>query len=267
MQQVSLSDTLVFEPVAGTGWRFICSEQSLSGSDNLVARAAALLEKRAERPLPGVRINLYKNIPVEAGLGGGSADCAATLIGLNRFWQLGLKSETLQELGLFLGSDVPYCLHGGTVLAEGRGEMMELLPSLPFFWVVLALPDKVKMSTAFVYKNFDKNKMGEPDLFPLIEAIRKGSRSKILKWLSSGFTNTLETAPVQGADTVQEIKSNLESRGFNPVLSGSGPTLYMLTEDYHQACMAARAVEAENCRAYLCWTLLNNDFREERHYV
>ncbi len=255
MQQVSLADTLLFEPIQGTGWHFFCTDRDLSGPDNLAARAAALLEERAGKSLPAVNITLYKNIPVEAGLAGGSADCAAALAGLNRFWGLGYDLAELQELGLLLGSDVPYCLKGGTALAWGRGEKLERLPPLPFFWVVLVLPAGLRMSTASAYKNFDKNKMGEPALTPLVTAIREGSRSKILKWLGRGFTNTLETAFMPGTDILKEKKRALEHRGLRPILSGSGPALFMLHENYYEACKAARMVEEANCRAYLCWTL------------
>jgi len=255
MQQVSLADTLLFEPLQGTGWHFFCTDPDLCEPDNLAARAAALLEEKAGKSLPGVKLTLYKNIPVEAGLAGGSADCAAALAGLNRFWNLGFDLAALQDLGLRLGSDVPYCLQGGTALAGGRGEKLEKLPPLPFFWVVLVLPAGLRMSTAAVYKNLDKNEMGEPALTPLVKAIRAGNRDKIIEWLGSGFTNTLETASVPGADLLQETKRELESRGLQPVLSGSGPALFMLMEDYKQARKAARMAGEANCRAYLCWTL------------
>lgn len=253
MQQVSLFDTLVFEPAPGKGLQFFCTDLSLSGPGNLVNKAAALLEEEAGGTLPGVKITLYKNIPVEAGLAGGSADCAAALAGLNRFWQLNYDQKSLQKLGLMLGSDVPFCLQGGTALASGRGEKLEKLPALPFFWVVLALPDALKLSTAAVYQSFDKTRMGEPEIAALVEAIRKGSRSKIISWLSRDLTNTLETADLPGSAILKETKYRLQSRGLQPVLSGSGPALFVLSSEYEMASKAARMMEEENCRAYLCW--------------
>ncbi len=254
MQQISLADTLLFEAVSGTGWHFFCTDQQLSGEDNLVNQAAALLEQKAGKALAGVKITLYKNIPVAAGLAGGSADAAATLRGLNQFWNLGLDKTTLLNMGALLGSDVPFCLQGGTALARGRGEKLEKLPSLPFYWIVLALPTNLKMSTSAAYNSFDLNQIGTPSLQPLIKAIRRGSKSKIMEWLGRGFTNTLETALLPGSGLLQKVKRKLENQGLQPLLSGSGPTLFILTEQYNLARFAARLIEQEGCRAYLCWT-------------
>ncbi len=265
MQQISLADVLLFEAVSGSGWHFVCTDQNLSGSDNLVCRAAALLEMQVEKPLAGVRINLFKNIPVEAGLAGGSSDAAAALMGLNLYWNLGLDQKTLLKIGSILGSDVPFCLNGGTALARGRGEQLSILPSLPFFWVVLALPNGLRVSTADAYNSFDTGRIGTPSLQPLVEAIKTGSKSNILGWIGSGFTNTLETAILPGSGLIQKVKRRLENRGLKPVLSGSGPTLFMLIDNYSLACMAVRLVEQEGCRAYLCWTNIRDS--QEWRYV
>ncbi len=254
MQQVSLADTLLFEPLPAEGWCFYCTDPVLSRKDNLVCRAADLLEKQAGKTLPGVRITLYKNIPVEAGLAGGSSDAAAALIGLNRFWQLGLSRTDLMDMAAMLGSDVPYCLQGGTALARGRGERLEQLPSLPFFWVVLVLPRGARISTAAAYNSFDRELLGKPQLQPLVNAIRRSCKKDIINWLAKGFTNTLETAVLPGAAQVGELKSRLRALGLQPVLSGSGPALFILIENYTLARSVSRAVEKEDCRVYLCWT-------------
>ena len=255
MQQVSLADILLFEPSPMKGLCFLCTDPDLSGYDNLVCQAAKLLEEQTNKPLPGVRITLVKRIPVEAGLAGGSSDAAAVLLTLNSYWQLGLSKTDLLEIGSALGSDVPFCLQGGTSLVRGRGEKLEQLPPLPFFWVVLALPHGVKISTASAYRSFDSNLIGKPSLIPLLKAIRLESRKEITGWLSSGLTNTLETAILPGSDLLGSLKKRLQFLGLKPNLSGSGPTLFILTEHYSLARSAARAVEAEGGRAYLCWTL------------
>ena len=259
MQQVSLADILLFELLPTKGCRFLCTDPDLSGKDNLVYRAAALLEDQAGKVLPGVRITLFKNIPVEAGLAGGSSDAAAALLGLNHCWQLGFSKTDLMEIAALLGSDVPYCLHGGTALARGRGDKLEKLPDLPFFWVVLALPRGVSISTAVAYNSFERELLGKPEIRSLVDAIKRSSKKDIINWLARDFTNTLETAILPGSDQVGELRSKLRGLGLKPVLSGSGPAMFMMFDNYNLACSAARSVEEESGRAYLCWTITGDE--------
>lgn len=264
MQQVSLHDTLVFTPsFADNSCTILCDKTELEGPHNLVSRAALLLKEQACTKLPGVRVMLYKNIPVAAGLAGGSSDAATALVGLNKYWQLGLSIDSLFKLAGKLGSDVPFCLSGGTALARGRGEQLEQLPLLPFFWVVLALPRGVEFSTAEAYRKFDRSLLGKPDLTPLVQAIKNKSRADITGWIKSSFTNTLETASLPGSKIVKTFKENLQQFGLNPVLSGSGPTLFMLTESYAAAGSMARLIEELGGNSYLCWTSGENRFTAE----
>lgn len=258
MQQVSLADILLLEPAAGRGFSLNCTDPSLDGEHNLIWRAAKLLEERAGKKLPGARLVLYKNIPVEAGLAGGSADAAAALKGLNLFWQLGFKPGTLLELGASLGSDVPFCLEGGTALAGGRGEIITRLPDCPFLWVVLALPPGAKIATAAAYNSINKNFYGLPDLAPLVEAIKKNDRNGLLKWADEKLTNTLETAELPEALSYRVLKKDLTNLGLKPLLSGSGPALFILCGQLGEARRAARAVETAGGKAYLCWTESGN---------
>ncbi len=264
MQQISLHDTLLFEPYsADNTCALLCSKPELDGPDNLVNRAAELLKEQVRTKLPGVRVTLYKHIPVAAGLAGGSSDAAAALVGLNQYWQLGLSSDSLFELAGKLGSDVPFCLRGGTALAQGRGEQLEQLPLLPFFWVVLALPRGVEFSTAEAYRKFDRSQLGKPDITPLVQAIKNRSRADIAGWLKSSFTNTLETASLPGSDVVITLKKGLQEYGFNPVFSGSGPTLFMITDSYASAGCVSRIVEELGGISYMCWTSGENQLTDE----
>ena len=151
-QQLSLADNLFFEDMA-TGIEVVCEHPLVpSGPENICYQAAIALQKIATIP-KGVRIVIQKNIPVGAGLGGGSSDCAAVLVFLNTYWQLGLSLTQLAEIGLSLGSDVPYFLYGGTMHAGGRGEILTPISIDLRFSCLLVYPG-IGISTAWVYKNY-----------------------------------------------------------------------------------------------------------------
>ncbi|HHW74370.1 MAG TPA: 4-(cytidine 5'-diphospho)-2-C-methyl-D-erythritol kinase [Firmicutes bacterium] len=255
MQQISLADKICLEPRRKRGFSFFCTDPALSGEENLVYRAAALLSREVRRELPGVAITLYKQIPAGAGLGGGSSDAAAALRGLNSFWGLGLEPAELAERGALLGSDVPYCLLGGTALATGRGEKLAPLPPLPFHWVALALPAAAFLSTKEIYGRLSPAHYGRPPLEPLIEAVRKGERGLLREWFSRGETNTLERAVLPFCRELGGLKEKFSSLGLAPALTGSGPACFALTGDIRRARRAARALQEAGHRAYLCWTL------------
>ncbi len=138
-QTVSLCDELRFQP-ADAGIHFSCNMPSLADpSSNLVCRAANLLQEQTGC-VKGIAIHLEKRIPIAAGLAGGSGNAAATLIALNALWGLNLEEAQQEKIAAQLGSDVPYCLHGGTVAATGRGERMEILDPVEIQWIVLVHP-------------------------------------------------------------------------------------------------------------------------------
>ena len=256
MQQVSLADYLTFERVSSPGWQFKSTVPRLGGEDNLVCRAARFLAKRVGASPPGVKITLYKNIPSGAGLGGGSSDAAATLRGLNIFWRLGLSSRELAELGASLGSDIPFFLHGGgTAFARGRGELISPLPPLPLFWVVLAKPSRLSISTASVYGGLEE-KMS-PVLSPNIlrEAILKADREAILNWLGTGAINSLQSSVLTCYPRLGRLRRRMGELGLKAAMSGSGPTFFALSNSYSLARQAAQILQAEGYRAILCWTV------------
>ncbi len=257
MQQVSLGDIILLEALPEPGWRFFCSEASLSGDDNLVCRAAALLAERAggQSTRPGVKISLYKNIPVAAGLGGGSSDAAAALKGLNAFWNLRLSRDELLETAALIGSDVPYCLQGGTVLAQGRGELLETLPDLPFFWTVLAIPSGAFISTELAYSSLEQAQFGSPSLGPLIAAVMSRNRKSLHDWFARGLTNTFEEAVISKQPALRGLRGQFLDAGLQPAMSGSGPTYFALCDSLILARKAARALQESGNRTFLCWTI------------
>ncbi len=254
LQQISLSDCLTFQATQSPGWCFECSHPEIDGEDNLVCRAARLLEKLAEKELPGVAITLFKNIPIGSGLGGGSSDAAAALRGLNIFWKLGFSFRELECLGASLGSDIPFFLQGGTALARGRGEIITPLTPLPFFWVVLALPPRLSISTASVYGSLDKNISSVPSLDILRGAITGNRREDILNWFNTGEVNSLQPLVLNRYPRLCRLQNRMKKLGLKPVMSGSGPAFFALTGSYLLSSEAALALQAEGYRAILCWT-------------
>ncbi|AIQ55568.1 4-(cytidine 5'-diphospho)-2-C-methyl-D-erythritol kinase [Paenibacillus borealis] len=191
---------------------------------NLAFQAARLIKDRYN-VRSGVHIHLDKRIPVAAGLAGGSSDAAATLRGLNRLWRLGIPAQELQELGAELGSDVPFCVTGGTALATGRGERLTPIASPPQCWVVLAKPP-INVSTAEVYGRVRANNIAvHPSALRMQQAIEAGDFAAVC----AGLGNVLEDVTLKLHPEVQQLKEAMIKLGADGVLmSGSGPTVFGL---------------------------------------
>ncbi|MCQ6276713.1 4-(cytidine 5'-diphospho)-2-C-methyl-D-erythritol kinase [Bacillus sp. V3B] len=192
---------------------------------NLAYQAALLLKKRFSVQ-KGVAITIEKVIPVAAGLAGGSSDAAAALRGLNKLWGLGLTMAELAELGAEIGSDVSFCVYGGTALAKGRGEIISHLPAPPTCWVVLAKPF-IGVSTADVYRRLDLGRIHHPDTKKMLQAIEAGQFTDVC----SNLGNVLEDVTLKLYPEVALIKDQMKRFGADSVLmSGSGPTVFGLVQ-------------------------------------
>lgn len=188
---------------------------------NLAYQAAKLLKDRFQVK-QGVSIVIEKTIPVAAGLAGGSSDAAATLRGLNKIWNLGLTIDELAKLGAEIGSDVSFCVYGGTAIATGRGEQVEHIPAPPSCWIVLAKPH-IGVSTAEVYGNLRLNKVTHPDVDRMVQVIREGNYEGIC----DAVGNVLEEVTFAMHPEVKRIKAQMKRFGADAVLmSGSGPTVF-----------------------------------------
>jgi len=231
MTTVDLSDRLELSLLEGGEIRMNAQHAYVPNDErNLAYKAAAVLKERFQVK-EGVEIFLEKQIPVAAGLAGGSSDAAATLRGLNELWKLGLSLEELAEIGAEVGSDVPFCVMGGTAIATSRGEVLEDLPAPPPCWVVLAKPS-IGVSTADVYGALDLNAAQHPDVQKMIEAIK----GQDFKGICEGLGNILESVTLPMHPEVQQIKDFMASCGAEGVLmSGSGPTVFALTEHENRA--------------------------------
>lgn len=219
---------LAMEPPSGAGQTAKASAVGLvpAGQDNLACRAARLLQE-ADPACGGVRITLQKNIPVAAGMAGGSTDAAAVLKGLNELYSLGIGEERLRELGLRIGADVPYCLMGGTALAEGIGERLTALPPAPDCVLLAAKPD-ISVSTQYVYEHLDRAGVREhPDIDGMAAAIREGS----LEGVASRLGNVLEQVTGERHPVIRSIRERMLAMGaMGALMSGSGPTVFGIFE-------------------------------------
>lgn len=239
MQTVDIYDDLLFEKTKQPGIVLKTDHEELPiDGDNLVCKAAALLF-REKGINEGVKITLTKRIPIAAGMAGGSSDAAAAMRGLNELFQMGYSTKELQELGVKLGADIPYCIVGGTMLSEGIGEILTPLPAPPDCFLVVAKPD-INVSTGFVYGNLRVDMLTEhPDIDGMIEALNIGS----LKGITDRLGNVLETVTTKEYPIIEELKALLCNRGAqNALMSGSGPTVFGIFTDRSLAEAAAKEV-------------------------
>lgn len=190
------------------------------------AYQAAKIVKETFGITRGVHIQIEKNIPIAAGLAGGSSDAAATIKALNQLWDLNMDVEKMAELGAKVGSDVSFCVYGGTAIARGRGEKIEPISSPPSCWVVLAKPP-IGVSTADVYGALNVANLGPGKTREMVEAIKHKDFREVCTHLS----NHLEDVTLNLYPEVRRIKETMRRSGAEGVLmSGSGPTVFALTE-------------------------------------
>lgn len=179
-----------------------------------------------------VKIHINKRIPIAGGMAGGSADCAAVLRGVNKLFQLGLTDEQLQEYGVKLGADVPYCIVGGTKRAQGIGEILTDLPTPPKCYVIIAKPDAF-VSTKFVYSHIRPAQIeNHSDIDGIIESIKAGD----LYGMCEKIVNVMEDVTIPEYPIIQKVKDILKSNGaVNALMSGSGPTVFGIYDDEEKA--------------------------------
>jgi 4-diphosphocytidyl-2-C-methyl-D-erythritol kinase len=235
MQSLDLYDRITINKSKGDA---IVIRTNLSylpnNQDNLVHKAAELFLQTLGIE-DGLDIELDKNIPVAAGLAGGSSDAAATLIGLNELYQAGMSLPQLQKLGVKLGADVPYCLMLGTALSEGIGEVLTTLPPMPTCSILLVKPD-ISVSTKYVYENL---KLNESSIHPNIEAMTVALSNKDLYNLVKNMDNILQSVTVKDYPIISDIKDKMKELGaLTSLMSGSGPTVFGI---YQNRMMAKKA--------------------------
>ncbi len=249
MQNVGLYDTLHIQPSAGL--TLACSEANLEGEDNLVWRAARRLQEVTGTG-HGAHIRLEKRIPEAMGLGGGSSDAAAALVGLTKVWELQVSGMELSSIAAGLGSDVPFFLSGGTVKAEGRGEQVSPLPPVTPRCVLLVCPDVALVGkTGRLYGSLSPDSYSDGSVVrAAVQAIEAGQ-------FPSGFLqNTFDDVACQVYDVLDWAMETMRDAGASEVhLCGSGPGLYSVFESETEGEQAKKHLQDEGWRTYLVSTI------------
>lgn len=234
MQSISLHDTVILDRADGIS--VDCPALQLSGEKNIAAVAA-----RRFFAFTGVgggaHITIEKRIPQAAGLGGGSADAAAVLYGLDRMYKTDLSPESLCELALPVGADVPFCLIGGTARVGGIGEdITRLSPLCDCFFVLVKCGEKP--STAEMYRRLDALPLHHPDTAGAVNAVRRGALKELGSRIGNSFSAVCDTGKIS------EIFAQTDPLGIS--LSGSGPVVYAIYETVGQAQLAEKVLKTEN---------------------
>ena len=234
MQTLELADEVELSAIK-SGVEFNMDTSQIYGGENIPAdatnlawRAVLAVNDYCKKDF-GVSINLVKKIPAAAGLGGGSADAAAVIRGMNWLYDLNLNVEQLCQIGSKIGSDVPFCIVEGTWLARSRGEILYLLPPFKKFSVVLVKP-YIEISTAWAYKTFDElpaDSIKHPPTYDIIELFRRRDWNYCLP----KFANVFESVAQKKFPELQTYKSKLIEAGAKiALMTGSGPTVFALAD-------------------------------------
>lgn len=243
MQTVGIFDTLT---IAKSNDKEICLKVGNAplpcDRSNLIYKAAEMVINQFDLQ-QGVEITLEKNIPIAAGMAGGSSDAAAVFRGMNRLFSLGMSLDDMQKLGVKIGADIPYCIVGGTALSEGIGEVLSPLPAPPEAYLLIAKPD-IDVSTKFVYENLHADTLAyHPDVDGMAKALYAGD----LKGITDRMGNVLETVTEKAYPVITEIKVLMKDKGAeNALMSGSGPTVFGIYKEKERAEEACKALQEKD---------------------
>ena len=233
MQTISLRDDIEIDIGTGKPWKLVCSREDIPCDErNLAWKAAKVYCEAMNKDPDGLEIRITKRIPSQAGLGGGSADAAAVLRALNEHYGSPLSIMALAELGAQVGSDVPFCVVGGTAMVEGRGERLRMLPAMPDCVFVVCKPD-FSISTPELFKKIDEKAIAKrPDNRAMESAILSGDLGRVAENLCNVFD------PVVTEDHLElnYIKSIFNSYGsVGQQMTGSGSAVFCLVPEFEFA--------------------------------
>ena len=252
---VSLYDVItVEERPAGSGISLSCTTPGVpEDAGNLAWRAALLMAREAGRGAD-LHIDISKGIPAAGGMAGGSADAAGTMLALNELWQLAMTKERLQELAAELGSDVPFCVAGGTQMGSGRGEiLMPVLARGQYHWVVAT--SSIGLSTPDVFRELDRQRP-QADEPRVSEAVMSALRAADARALGRALENDLQAPAIALKPNLRRtLEAGIEAGALGALVSGSGPTcVFLVRDDDHamdvQIALTASGLAHDAVRAY-----------------
>ena len=248
-QAIDLMDTVEVSLEEGKDIVISCDDDRIpSGENNIAYKACQAFFAHTGREPVGVKVEIQKEIPTEAGLAGGSADGAAVLFALNELLETGLSTEELCDIGETVGADIPFCLVGGTASVEGIGEVITPLPEIPHCYFVVSKPD-LSIRTADCFKAFDGEGISRrPDIDKITAAVIAGE----LEEMASSMCNVLEE--VGRYPQIEELKSiMLEEGALGAVMSGSGSAVVSVFEDKGDAKHCVRELTSRGYEnTFLC---------------
>jgi 4-diphosphocytidyl-2-C-methyl-D-erythritol kinase len=248
MQSISLYDVVTIKK-AESGITITTNLPYLPTNENNICYKAAKKFFDYTNIKSGISIDISKRIPVGAGLGGGSSNAASVLKLLNKVFETNLSLKELCAIGATIGADVPFCVLGGTRLAEGFGEKLSPLPKMPKYTILLVKPS-FSLSTKAIYDLYDKQEnITHPDTDKLIHGLKNNSIYEICE----GMGNVLEETVISEYSVIQEIKDELLNLGaINAQMSGSGPTVFGIFDSFEQAQSAKKNLWGKYKTVYIC---------------
>ena len=248
MQSVGVFDTVSVEKIKGRNIVISCNIEDIPLDEHNIAHKAATAFFKANKiRRSGIHIDITKRIPHAAGLAGGSADGAAVLVALNQLYETELSEDELCSIGAKIGADIPFCIKGGTLLAQGIGEVLSKVKPLKRCYIVLAKPD-CSVNTGKAYAQFDSfGKTHYPNQLEMLKAIQSRDLKEIASRLENVFEQFIE---VENRISIKEVMRNNSALGT--CMSGSGPTVYGIFENKENAQSAAEELKALAKDIYVC---------------
>lgn len=251
MQSIDLYDEVIVEK-QDKDISIECNKNYVPTDSRNLAYKAAMVFKEKYNIETGVKIKILKNIPVSAGLAGGSTDAAAVLKLMNELFEVNASNKELMELGLKLGADIPYCIQGGTALCEGIGEIITPLEPFKDKIIVLVKPS-FGVSTKEVYKNFDMEKVKK---HPETEALINAMAQDDLKYVAYNMRNLLENVTLKKHKILINLKEEMNKYGaINSMMSGSGPTVFAFFDDMLKAQKCFEKMKEKYSEVFLTRTI------------